>query len=52
MYGELAPEQRKQPLHLHARGVIIPLSKNKPPVAVTAEPPEHMRTALARCGWH
>ncbi len=52
MYGELKTEQRNAPLHLHARGVIIPISKNKPPIAVTAEPPEHMRAALARCGWH
>ena len=51
MYGTLTPEQRKAPLHLHARGVTIPLSKNKPPIVVTAEPPEHMRAALRTCGW-
>jgi tRNA pseudouridine32 synthase / 23S rRNA pseudouridine746 synthase len=51
MYGTLPDEQRKRPLHLHARGIVLPLSKNKPPVAVTAEPPEHMRAALKACGW-
>jgi tRNA pseudouridine32 synthase/23S rRNA pseudouridine746 synthase len=51
MYGTLAAEQRKHPLHLHARGIVLPLSQNKPPIAVTAEPPEHMRAALTACGW-
>ncbi|HWL04635.1 MAG TPA: RNA pseudouridine synthase [Xanthobacteraceae bacterium] len=39
------------PLHLHAREVVIPLPKNKPPVRVTAPVPPHMREALAQCGW-
>jgi tRNA pseudouridine32 synthase/23S rRNA pseudouridine746 synthase len=51
MYGALAGERRRQSLHLHARGVVLPLSTNKPPIAVTAEPPEHMRAALRLCGW-
>ncbi len=51
MYGALTPEQRQQPLHLHSRGIVLPLSQSKPPVAVTAEPPEHMRAALEKCGW-
>ena len=51
MYGTLSPEQRTQPLHLHARGIVLPLSKSKPPVAVTAEPPAHMHAALRTCGW-
>ena len=51
MYGTLSDERRKQPLHLHARGIVLPLSKNKPPIAVTAEPPEHMRASLKTCGW-
>lgn len=50
-YGALPPEGRRPPLHLHARGIVLPLSKNKPPIAVTAEPPEHMRAALKKCGW-
>jgi tRNA pseudouridine32 synthase / 23S rRNA pseudouridine746 synthase len=51
MYGALPEARRKQPLHLHARGIVLPLSKSKPPIAVTAEPPEHMRAALKACGW-
>ena len=51
MYGTLSPEQRKAPLHLHARGIVLPLSTSKLPIAVTAEPPEHMRAALKACGW-
>jgi tRNA pseudouridine32 synthase / 23S rRNA pseudouridine746 synthase len=39
-------------LHLHAREIVVPLSKNKPPVAVTAPVPDHMRDALAACGWN
>ncbi len=51
MYGDLTAEQRKAPLHLHARAVVIPLSKNKPPIVVAAEPPPHMQVALKACGW-
>ena len=36
-------------LQLHARKIIVPLYKNKPPIEVEAEPPEHMRPWLARC---
>ena len=35
-------------LHLLARAIELPLL---PPIAATAEPPPHMRTALLRCGW-
>ena len=35
-------------MHLLARAVALPLDL---PVAVTAPPPEHMRAALAVCGW-
>jgi tRNA pseudouridine32 synthase/23S rRNA pseudouridine746 synthase len=38
-------------LHLHARAIAIPLSRNKPPVQVTAPVPPHMRARLAACGW-
>ena len=50
IYGN-APRQGRPPLHLHARDIVVPLYKNRPPVGVTAPVPEHMRTALARCGW-
>jgi tRNA pseudouridine32 synthase / 23S rRNA pseudouridine746 synthase len=39
------------PLHLHARAVTVPISKNKPAVTVQAPVPEHMRELLAKCGW-
>jgi len=38
-------------LHLHAREVVVPISKNKPPVHVVAPVPAHMRERLAACGW-
>jgi tRNA pseudouridine32 synthase/23S rRNA pseudouridine746 synthase len=31
--------------------VTVPISKNKPPVKVTAPVPETMREKLAACGW-
>ena len=45
-YGDLPPEDRALPMMLHARRVIIPISKNKPPVAVAAEPPDAMAALL------
>jgi tRNA pseudouridine32 synthase/23S rRNA pseudouridine746 synthase len=36
------------PLHLLARALSLPLD---PPAAAEAPPPEHMRAALAQCGW-
>jgi tRNA pseudouridine32 synthase/23S rRNA pseudouridine746 synthase len=38
-------------LHLHSREIVVPISKNKPPVVTTAPVPEHMRERLALCGW-
>jgi len=38
-------------LHLHAREVVVPISKNKPPVRVVAPVAPHMRERLAACGW-
>ena len=35
-------------LHLLARAIRLPLD---PPVEAVAEPPPHMRAALAACGW-
>jgi tRNA pseudouridine32 synthase/23S rRNA pseudouridine746 synthase len=39
------------PLHLHARAVTVPISKNKPPVTVQAPVPQHMLELLSACGW-
>jgi 23S rRNA (cytosine1962-C5)-methyltransferase len=38
-------------LHLHARGIIVPLYKNKPAIAVEAPPSPHMLHRLALCGY-
>jgi tRNA pseudouridine32 synthase / 23S rRNA pseudouridine746 synthase len=50
IYGS-APRVAGPPLHLHARQVTVPISKNKPPVTVTAPVPPHMRELLGACGW-
>jgi tRNA pseudouridine32 synthase / 23S rRNA pseudouridine746 synthase len=42
---------RTHQLHLHARTIVVPLSKNRSPIRVTAPVPQHMRAALAACGW-
>lgn len=39
------------PLQLHARAISLPLYPAKPPVAVAAPLPPHMRAALARLGY-
>jgi tRNA pseudouridine32 synthase/23S rRNA pseudouridine746 synthase len=39
-------------LQLHAREVVVPISKNKEPVRVTAPVPAHLRERLTRCGWN
>ena len=38
-------------LHLHAREIVVPLSKNREPVRVIAPVPAHMRAALSACGY-
>lgn len=50
IYGN-GPRFGEPVLHLHAREVVIPLSRNKPPVRVTAPPPPHMHQRLSACGW-
>ncbi len=40
------------PQLLHAREVVVPISKNKTPVRVTAPAPAHMRDWLRACGWN
>lgn len=39
-------------LQLHAREIVVPISKNKEPVRVVAPVPDHMRARLAACGWN
>ncbi len=50
IYGT-APRFRGPMLHLHAREIVVPISKNKPPVRVVAPVPPHMKERLAMCGW-
>jgi tRNA pseudouridine32 synthase/23S rRNA pseudouridine746 synthase len=50
VYGT-APRFTGPPQMLHAREVVVPISKNKPPVRVIAPVPDHMREALRACGW-
>jgi tRNA pseudouridine32 synthase/23S rRNA pseudouridine746 synthase len=39
-------------LHLHAREIVIPISKNKDPVRVVAPAPAHLHERLRACGWN
>jgi tRNA pseudouridine32 synthase/23S rRNA pseudouridine746 synthase len=39
-------------LQLHAREIVVPISKNKEPVRVVAPVPDHMRARLTACGWN
>ncbi len=50
IYGH-APRSGGPTLHLHSREIVVPISKNKPPVKVTAPLPEHMMEKLRACGW-
>ena len=50
VYGN-APRRGGDPLQLHAREIIVPLYKNREPVAVTAPVPLHMHALLQACGW-
>jgi tRNA pseudouridine32 synthase / 23S rRNA pseudouridine746 synthase len=48
IYGDRAASVQ---LQLLARRVEVPISKNKPPVVAEAPAPQHMRDALAACGF-
>ena len=50
IYGT-APRFGGPALELHAREVVVPISKNKEPVRIGAPVPPHMRRWLAPCGW-
>lgn len=39
------------PMHLHSRAVSIPLYAGRDPIVAEAPVPEHMRAALAACGY-
>ena len=50
IYGT-APRSGGPVQHLHAREIVVPLQKNKPPVHVIAPVPDHMKEWLTLCGW-
>jgi tRNA pseudouridine32 synthase/23S rRNA pseudouridine746 synthase len=50
IYGK-APRVGGPILHLHAREVVVPISKNREPVRVTAPVPAHMHPLLRACTW-
>jgi tRNA pseudouridine32 synthase/23S rRNA pseudouridine746 synthase len=50
IYGN-APRVGGPVLHLHAREVVVPLYKNRPPIRVVAPIPEDVRAMLMQCGW-
>jgi tRNA pseudouridine32 synthase/23S rRNA pseudouridine746 synthase len=51
IYGN-APRARGPGLQLHSREIVVPISKNRDPVRVTASVPPHMRDQLIACGWN
>ncbi|MCL2716542.1 MAG: RNA pseudouridine synthase [Alphaproteobacteria bacterium] len=50
IYGS-GPRQGEPFLHLQSHQIVIPISRNKPAVSVTAPVPAHMQERLTRCGW-
>lgn len=48
---ESPPREGGPPLHLHSREIVVPISKNKPPVVTQAPAPKHMHELLSACGW-
>ena len=51
LYGRGTADLLADCLHLHARQITLPQEGGKPPLTVTAPPPEHMRAALQACGY-
>ena len=50
IYGS-APRNGGPGLHLLAREIVVPISRNKPPIRATASIPQHMHERLTACGW-
>jgi len=50
-YGDLSPEDRGRAMMLHARRVVVPISKNNPAVIVEAPPPGAMTAFMAHLGF-
>ena len=45
-------EDPSAPLHLHARGIALPLYPKKPPIRVTAPLPQPLLSLFAQCGYN
>jgi tRNA pseudouridine32 synthase/23S rRNA pseudouridine746 synthase len=50
VYGS-APRSGGLPLQLHARAIVLPLYKNRPPIRVVAPVPPQLQERLQACGW-
>lgn len=50
IYGN-APRDGGPGLQLHSREIVVPISRNREPVRVTAPVPPHMRDGLIERGW-
>ncbi|WP_439573937.1 RluA family pseudouridine synthase [Phreatobacter sp.] len=50
IYGS-APRRGGPGLHLFARSIVLPYDPKREPVRAEAQPPDHMREALAALGW-
>lgn len=51
IYGS-GPRFGEPTLHLHAREIVIPISRNKDPIRVVAPAPPHLHARLRACGWN
>lgn len=51
IYGN-GPRFGEPTLHLHAREIVIPISRNKDPIRVVAPAPPHLHERLRVCGWN
>ena len=51
IYGS-GPRFGEPMLHLHAREIVIPISRNKDPIRVVAPAPPHLHERLRACGWN
>ena len=51
IYGT-GPRFGEPTLHLHAREIVIPISRNKDPIRVVAPAPPHLHERLRACGWN
>lgn len=46
LYGDLSADERRRPMMLHARKIIVPISRSKEPICVEAAPPKEMAALI------